>query len=142
MNDHEVLREAARLLRLYAEPLTELGRWIVDGGGGVDMATGERDSYTVGPVDRYPVPTDLPPQRTMAVIGWGRKRGTPRARHIAGLDPAVAVALAELFEAHARIPNGIACAPGTGRPSQYIGPSPAVVAVARAYLREPTDVVT
>ena len=139
MNDHEALTEAARLLRQWAEPLTDAGRWVADGGGGVDMATGERDNYTVGPADRYRVPMDLPPQKTMAVIGWGRKKGTPRARHIAGLDPAVAVALAELFEAQARIPNGLACAPGTGRPALSIGPDPVVVSVARTYLRDPDD---
>jgi hypothetical protein len=121
VTDAELLREAARRLREYAGPLIELGRWQVEGNGGVDMATGERDSYTVGPSRPYPLPPGTPPRGVMAQVGWGRLNGTPRAQHMAGLDPAVALSLAVLFEQHAKIPDGL---------SEW------VVAVARVYLRE------
>jgi hypothetical protein len=127
MNDHEALRAAAAALRERAGNATG-GRWGVHGIG----------MHMDGTSDYYVIETDLTAGTPkIASLMAGARPGYWNSRHIAGLDPTVALLLADLIESHAEIPYGMGCAPGTGRPPIGVGPSPMVIAIARAYLREP-----
>lgn len=135
MNDQEALLEAARLLRERVSKLPP-ERWHAEGNPDLHM-DGTHGAYDIVAEVPDRNASDLPPRGIMAVVGWGHGLGWHRSEHIAALDPAVALSMAELFEAVAKIPRGMACRPGDPDFTPVmIGPDPKVVALARTYLRD------
>lgn len=119
MNDQEALTQAALALRERAEQATG-GRWGVHG---IGMLMDGTSNY-------YVIETDLPtgPPKVASVLTGGQP-GHWNSRHIAGLDPAVALALAELFEEYAnQFPNRT--------PDQHGPVARKLIALARTYLRD------
>lgn len=126
MNDTEVLTEAARLLRERAAAAPP-GRWYSQG---VDprMGAGFR-RYEVETAARIPgARILLRPSQSFSHWDVG---------HVAGLDPDVAVKLAELFETEAQKTETFGHpAWDDGHRPRIGGPDLRVVAVARTYLRD------
>lgn len=129
MNDQEALLEAARRLRERVSKLPP-ERWHAEGNPDLHM-DGTHGSYDiVAEVPLRDTGGTLPPRGIMAVVGWGHRLGWHRSEHIAALDPAVALSMAELFEEYAtQFP--------TRTPDQHGAVAQKLITLARTYLRDP-----